>query len=448
MKIAGIIAEFNPFHKGHEYLIKKTREETGADHVIALMSGNFVQRGEPAIFDMGVRTEMALKGGTDAVFELPPHISLSSAEGFALGSVYILDKLGADILYFGSECGDIRMLSYVADFLTTETEEFRKKLRLGLKSGMSFPAAREAALLGMLNETGSDLDTEKLHFLLQNPNNILGIEYLKALKRLGSSMTPGTVRRINSPYHENDNFNTYPVAQDPAAMSEENTIDNSEKWMYSAEAVRKKITAKKESGAVSRDALSPFLLYTLLSEDLKDRLIHAGVPEDLLNRIIKNRYFTGSFTEFCEILKKKNITYTAVSRCLLRLILKVRPFSVGALRSDPSGALRSDPSGALRSDLSGGLPSDPEGYVNGVCPDYIRLLGFRENAKKALRELKRRSELKIISNSSDIKKYKSIHPKQNLLSDSLRIDRHYELLRDGVSDPSLPLTPEPSPRTP
>ena len=193
MKIGAVIAEFNPFHTGHGYLISQIRKE--CDGVIAIMSGNFVQRGECAIYDKEERTRAALLGGVDLVIELPAVYALSSAEGFAMGSVATLNATGVvDELYFGSECGDIDALTRVAHLLNNETKEFKEALDENLRLGLSYPAARSNAL----KKVSPDAD------ILSTPNNILATEYIRQLEKLNSEITPKTITRIGSGYNDTD----------------------------------------------------------------------------------------------------------------------------------------------------------------------------------------------------------------------------------------------------
>ena len=418
MKITAVVSEFNPFHKGHEYILKKARDMTGADFVIALMSGNFVQRGEPALFDMGIRTRAALLNGADAVFELPPQFSLSSAEGFAEGAVGILNKLGVDHMAFGSECGDIESLKKAAAVLSEEDDGYRTVLKEKLKEGAAFPAAREAAFFSCIKGS-NDKNKEELTQILREPNNILAIEYLKALNKTGSSINPVTAVRVGSAYHD--------VSSSGSA--------------YSAESIRKMIFcpdpsfnelpsifpeleyisfALRDTGAVHRDSLTPLLLYKLLSPGLKAALRKAAVSGDLSSRIIKNRDFSGTFTEFTELIKTKNITYTAVSRHLLHLILNM--------------------------DYESLPPSD-------ICRniDYVRLLGFRQDAGELFSGLKKHSmDMTILGNSSDIRNYLSVSgekkcacsPHRTFLEENLRIDRIYNILRNDKKRREHPLPPE------
>ena len=194
MKVTGIIAEYNPFHQGHAYHLARARELTGADRLLVVMGGNFMQRGEPAIVDKYARAEMALKNGADLVLELPAAAATGSAEYFAEGAVELLDASGVvDALCFGSELGKLAPLERAAALLLEEPEEYRQLLREELKRGKNFPEAREIALSAFFPERE----------LLSAPNNILAIEYLKALKRRKSSIEAVTIPRLGN-YHGND----------------------------------------------------------------------------------------------------------------------------------------------------------------------------------------------------------------------------------------------------
>ena len=186
MKTAGIIAEYNPFHKGHEYQIRYTKEKLKADYVIVAMSGDYVQRGTPALISKHTRAEMALRCGADLVLEMPVSISTASAEAFAMGGVSLLDSLGiVDILCFGSESGEISALKELAEILVEEPEEYKKLLKSFLSEGLTFPAARSQALTEYFknprNFNGDDFDgvltplLNEVTQILNTPNNILGI---------------------------------------------------------------------------------------------------------------------------------------------------------------------------------------------------------------------------------------------------------------------------------
>lgn len=196
MKTAAIIAEYNPFHMGHCYHIKKTRELTGADYVIAIMSGDFVQRGEPACTDKYFRTKMALLGGADLVIELPVSYAIASAESFAAGGIALLGELGCvDYLSFGSEWAALSDYEPYVRLFAHEGEAYKSLLKSYLKHGDSYPVARNKAAADLLPDKDPDS-------FLKEPNHILGLEYLKALSRSGSDIKPLVVIREGAGYHD------------------------------------------------------------------------------------------------------------------------------------------------------------------------------------------------------------------------------------------------------
>lgn len=190
-KVIGIIAEYNPFHDGHKYQIEESKRITGAEFVVAAISGDFTQRGAPALYDKWNRAELAIAGGVDLVVQIPTVFACNSAEYFAKGGVDILEGLGIiDYLSFGSECGNIEVLKRVSATLKNEYANMHESIKLLTKQGFSYPVAREKALQGILNE-------EELK-ILSEPNNLLGIEYLKVIK----NMQPMTITRKGAGYHE------------------------------------------------------------------------------------------------------------------------------------------------------------------------------------------------------------------------------------------------------
>lgn len=200
MRVLGLIVEYNPFHNGHLYHLEQAKSICNADFVICVMSGNFIQRGEPAIVNKWARTKMALQCGIDLVIELPVPYAMASAEFFAYGAVKILNDLGVvDYLCFGSEKADIDTFCTIADILIHEPEEYKQILKQSLAKGKSFPASRELSLKEYLCEKGSQISD--IEAVISSPNNILGIEYIKALKRLNSRIVPLSIKRINNSYN-------------------------------------------------------------------------------------------------------------------------------------------------------------------------------------------------------------------------------------------------------
>lgn len=292
-KVIGVVAEFNPFHEGHRYLLRTAKEECGADYVIAVMSGDFVQRGEPAFFSKYERAEKAVLGGVDILLQMPLCFSVSSAEDFARSGISMLSDCGiVDELVFGSESGRRERLEEIASFLLREDREgtaFSARLRDGLRKGQSFPCAREKALSEFLPGLS----------LALSPNDLLGLEYLKALKSLG---------------------NPFPFRLIPRNMR-----------LRSAHSIREDImeSCGRDCGHrcyAELDMLSEMLSYRLLL------LRHSEVPltefldvsRELSARILGSAGEKLRFRERIERAKGKNLTWSRISRALLHILLDIR----------------------------------------------------------------------------------------------------------------------------
>ena len=315
MKTAAVVAEFNPFHKGHEYFINKVRELSGAGCVIAIMSGDFVQRGEPAAFNKYLRTMAALSGGCDMVFELPVRYCISSAQYFASGAVSIIDSLGAaDELWFGSECGDTELLMSAAEVLSEEPAAFKEYLRGNLKQGDTYPRARVRALEQFTGMSCSDM--------LSAPNNILGLEYCIAVRRLGSKLRPRTLKRIG-PEHgsidEKDGFMS--AAAIRAALSAgTDTAYKSGMPDYVYDII------KNENGILCADDFSSVLRYKILYESADDLAGYNCVSPDLAARIKNEENHFDSFTGYASHIKTRNYTYSHICRAFMNIVLNIRKF--------------------------------------------------------------------------------------------------------------------------
>ena len=274
MKVTGIIAECNPLHEGHAYLIREARARTGADHVVVAMSGDYVQRGAPSILSCRSRAESLLREGADLVVELPLYVSCSGADYFARGGVALLESLGpVTDLVFGSESGDLDALQAAAEKLGEEDEAYRTSLRDGLRNGMTFPEARAAA-------SGSGVPV--------SPNDLLGTEYLKALRASGSSIRPHAIPRISC---------------------------------RSASGIRTQMLhARSETDPfLCRDDFSDLLLHALWSADDLSRYL--DVSGDLARRFRSLLPSYSTYSAFCEAVKTRNYTYTRISRALLHIML-------------------------------------------------------------------------------------------------------------------------------
>ena len=365
MKTAGIIAEYNPFHRGHQYQIDAVRARTGADFIVVAMSGDFVQRGEPAVFDKYTRTRMALSCGAALVLELPVAFATSSAEDFAACGVALLDKLGAvDILCFGSELGELGPLAQAADILDDEPEEFKGRLRELLKRGLSYPAARYAALS----------DHGVLKNPLSSPNNILAVEYLKALKRRKSAIAPVTIRREGQGYHELE----APERCLPSASAIRKLILEGKPGRWRALLPEAALAALLSEGAeaapIRTDDMSLLLQYRLLESvrDGRDLSRYADLSPELAMRLEKSIPDVSGYSGCVTMLKTRGYTYTRVSRALLHLVL-----------------------GITADDVTRRKEQD---YVS-----YARILGFRRRAAELLGEIKKSAAVPLITKTADAK---------------------------------------------
>lgn len=360
MKIVGLITEYNPFHAGHLYHMQRARELTGADYCVVLMSGSFVQRGEPAIFDKYRRTKAALLAGADLVLEMPVAFSTASAHEFAAYGVALLSAIGVDAVVFGSECGQIEFLKQAASALNHESAEFQERLRKGLKAGLTYPQARAKAL--EMEDTWASV--------LTSPNNILGIEYLRAAEDLHSPMEFYTILRKGSGYHED----TLADANFPSASAIRGIIRNSlskDKDLLDILASHlPAVTHPAYTGAVPVfvDDFSELLNAAVLQ--MQATFSIADLSPELAARLAKPPYFPLSFEERIQALKTRQLTYTRVSRALLHLVLGMREEDISRWKD--------------------------EGYAL-----YARILGFRRQSSPLLSCLHKKSSIPLITKMAD-----------------------------------------------
>ncbi len=368
MKVNGIIAEYNPFHNGHKYQLEESRRQTGADYTIIAMSGNFMQRGAPAILDKYKRAEMALLNGADLILEIPSCYAASSAEFFATGAVSLLDKLGVvDYLCFGSECGKLSLLQEIADILLQEPEEYSRALRSFLRQGYSYPMAR----LWALHQYAPSLNNENP--IMSSPNNILGIEYLKALARRHSRIIPYTTLRAGSAYHDK-RLGAY----QSSALAIRETIFSSQdfdllKNQMPDSAYEIMSRSMVQSRPVQLNDFSAVLHYKLLMEYDKGYDKYLDVSSDLSDRIRKTLIQFKGFDSFCALLKSKELTYTRINRGLLHILLNIDKDTLVAYKEMD--------------------------YI-----PYARVLGFRREAAPLLTAIKDNSSIPFITKLSEAEK--------------------------------------------
>ena len=377
MKIAAVIAEYNPFHNGHAYQLRRIKEHYGYDFVIVVMSGDFTQRGEPAITDKYARTRMALLSGADLIIELPAYYACASAEYFATGAVSLLHGLGCvDALFFGSESEDTdssspnppALLLHAANILLEEPDSYRSALSDSLKRGKSYAAARMDALMTALQEDG--LPVSHLSAVFSLPNNTLGIEYCKAILRMNSPVKPFAIKRIGGGYHDIDTADTYASAEairtllfrrpnlDAGSVKKASSPTPAAADSLSVECVLSSSPTALEIPSTS-DALSALVPHTtaqvlaglscdnlLLTQNDFSELLHyqlllheseleqyADCTPELANRIrsLLPSLLTKTATDMIETIKTKAYTYTRINRVLTHLLLNMTADTLSAL---------------------------------------------------------------------------------------------------------------------
>jgi len=369
MKVVGVIAEYNPFHNGHKYQLDTLKKETKADYIIIAMSGNFLQRGVPALCDKYTRAKMALSCGADLVLELPAIWSTASAEYFAKGGVTLLKNTGVVThLGFGAESNDLSSLKRIASILKNEPEYYKDELSASLKMGMSFPAARKAAIKATFYVTGHDMSEAVINALLDAPNNILALEYLKSLP---DYIEPILIPRTGSGYHDTEIDAPFPSA---TAIR---------KILFDKETIAKQLAnaMPKESLSILEDIihknalvdtedLAEILGYRLLSLQKNGYTDFFDCTQELSNKITNSvKDYTG-FYAFCQMLKSKDLTHTRICRSLLHILLDIQ-------NADYENA-----------------------KACGYTP-YLRILGFKKDSSELLSAIKKEASVPIISKVAD-----------------------------------------------
>lgn len=370
MKVVGIIAEYNPFHNGHQYQLDKIKKETGADFCVIAMSGNFLQRGIPALCDKFTRTEMGLKCGADLVLEIPTIWATASAEYYAKAGVFLLASTGVVThLCFGAETDDLNSLLQISTTLKEETDLYRSTLSQSLRRGNSFPSARKQALLASL----PDFSKEKLDDLLDHPNNILALEYLKALP---DSIEPILIKREGAGYHDTD-INTLFASATAIrkALLDETDSSYENLWQDISKAMPEESFTLLQKAANNKKILqlndfSESLGYCLLSRRELGFSEYADCNLALSNKIKNHINDYVLFEDFINVLKTKDMTYTRINRCLLHILLDIKQNDY-----------------AIHSDAD--------------FTPYLRILGFKKEASALLSSMKQNATAHIISKIAD-----------------------------------------------
>ncbi len=317
-KVLGIIAEYNPFHNGHLYHINESKKAVNADYVVAIISGNFVQRGDTSLVDKWSKAEMAIKNGADLVIELPLLYSISSAENFAEGGIKMLNSFNiVDYISFGSELCDVNTLNEFADVLFHEPKEFVSVLNHELSKGFSYPKARENALLMYLN------DIRKYANILSSPNNILAIEYLKALKKYKSSIVPVSINRNKVDYNSTEIVDGFASATAIRKIAMTNDVWSLRQAMpkSSFDIMYDCLRSGKTVSSLSK--FEKEIIYNLRKMSVSEIANLPDVSEGLEYSIKNAANSCNTIDELISIVKSKRYTTTRLRRILVYCLLGI-----------------------------------------------------------------------------------------------------------------------------
>lgn len=316
--VLGIIAEYNPFHNGHLYQIEEAKKQTGAEYVVAIITGNFTQRGNTSLVNKWVKAQMAIENGVDIVLELPTIYSISSAENFAEGAIKVLDSLKiVDTLCFGTETGDFAALNNISNILYNEPKQYSAILNHELSKGISYPKARENALMMYLN------DIKRYANILSGSNNILGIEYLKALKRLKSDIKPYPIERKKVYYNDERIIDEFASATAIRKLVAREQYDDLRKVMPRNSYMILKEEIRKGNYVLDLIKYEKEILYQLRKMSIKEIAEIPDVSEGLEHAIKEAANSCNSILELVNIIKSKRYTQTRIQRILLYILLEI-----------------------------------------------------------------------------------------------------------------------------
>ena len=378
-KVLGIVAEYNPFHNGHLYHIENAKSKTESDYVVAVISGNFTQRGDTSIVNKWEKAKMALNNGVDLIIELPTIYSISSAENFANGAIKILNEMGIiNYISFGMEAEDITILNNIANVLYDEPKEYKDILKKELKEGITYAKGMEIAVCKYLKD-------DKYKNVLIGSNNILGIEYLKSLKRLKSGIIPIGIKREKVFYNSRRIIDDYASATGIRYLLENRQIEEISKLVPNStfNILIENIRSGKYN--INIYNFSKEIMYKLRSMDIKDIANLPEVSEGLEYLIKESSDNTNNIFELIDNIKSKRYTQNRIQRILLYALLNIN-----------------------KSDME----------ISKKVKPYVRVLGFSENGQKLLSEISR--QINVITSVKNFEK----NNKNTKLKRMLEIDKY------------------------
>jgi predicted nucleotidyltransferase len=357
MQALGLVVEYNPFHNGHAYHVLQSKKETGADVVIAVMSGNFLQRGEPAIVDKWHRTQMALHGGVDLVIELPYVYSTAQAQQFAFGAIYLLEAMGCQQFAFGSESGKLEPFLNTYHIIHDKQSDYNTQIQTAIKQGVSYPMALQHAYSSLIPET-----ERHLYIDLAQPNNILGFHYIEAAQSMNANIQPYTIERIEANYHDDIDYNKKIASATGIrkAMFQNQLYDE---FLPTSSADILQQWQQQYDQFVQWEAFWPLLQYAILRQTPDQLTAFADVKEGLQFALLKHAANSSSYAEFIQNLKSKRYTWTRLQRMLTHIFTGITKQQLHQFEH----------------------------------PQYIRLLGMTENGQRYISANKKHISLPLIS---------------------------------------------------
>lgn len=403
MKAVGVIVEYNPFHNGHYYHLQETKQQTKADVMIAIMSGHFLQRGEPSLLSKWERARLALAGGADLVIEIPYPFATGKAEVFANGSISLLNHLYADEVCFGSEEGDISPFIHTYQFLQQHQQDYDKRLKMFLQQGHSYP---KAAALSFQTFTSDQPMVD-----LSQPNNILGFHYVKAIYDQKAAITPQTIQRSHAGYHDT----TMHHAQIASATSIRRTLLDPEQSIQAIKHVVPSFTYELlqeswQSNGMFNDweALFPFLQYQLLTSQPEDIAAIYEAEEGLEHRLLSYIKSADSFHSFMKQIKTKRYTWTRLQRLCTHILTQADKTTMQTAIQQPEAT-------------------------------YLRLLGMSAQGQHYLNTIKKDMTAPLITNASQDQQNLSAIDQQATLCYMLGYDssRRIEKLAEEFDQPPV-----------
>ncbi|WMM26736.1 nucleotidyltransferase [Tissierella sp. MB52-C2] len=386
MTVVGLITEYNPFHFGHKYHLEESIKKTKADYSIAIMSGSFLQRGEPSFIDKWTKAKMAIDNGVDLVLELPFIFSTQSAELFAYGGIKLLDSLNiVDYVSFGSEIGDLEPLNTLASILAREPDFYKEKLKSNLSLGLSYSVSRSNALHDYINDYYPN-NTYNYEEILNKSNNILGIEYLKSLININSTIKPVTIKRSGKDYNDLNLSNDFASATGIRNSIISNGLPSIKDLVPFETYYHLEKYLKKYNKFNLIENYNQILLYLIRTMDIEKLQCLLDIEPGLENRIVQQGNKNNDIKEIINNIVTKRYPRTRIQRLFIHLLNQ--------------------------------LDKDTFWELYNIYPSYIRVLGARKNGLALINKIKKNSSLPIITKFADYK-----HFKNNSLEKILRFDK-------------------------